>query len=164
MWRATPLPSDKKPSEPVGWQSKYRSHISHLAFTRNGPWHYGPLNRDTNDGYLTNVMGKDFNFHMSYETVRKAPYRVGPVPDKPHVHPYDEFLIFMGTDCNNLGELGGEIEISMGEEMERHIFTTPTVTVFPKDLPHCPIITTKLYKPFIVAVVRPFGEGAPPAG
>ncbi|MCX7912087.1 MAG: hypothetical protein N2506_03895, partial [Dehalococcoidales bacterium] len=73
-----------KPAKPAEFmRAKYREYVQPLAFTRNGPWHYGPLNQDTHDGAITDIRGKGFEFHMSYESVNRAPYRFGPVPDKP---------------------------------------------------------------------------------
>ena len=158
-WKTTPVHSDKTPKWPVGFQAKYRDRVFPLAFTRNGPWHYGPNNADTHGGAITEIAGKDFDFHMSYESMNKAPYRFGPVPDKPHVHPYTEFLVFMGADCNDLSELGAKVEMYMGKEMEKHVITTPSVAIQPKGHPHCPLIVNKQDKPWIFAVVRPFGHG-----
>ena len=157
-WKATPVPSDIKPSEPVGWQSKYRHLISHLAFTRKSAWHYGPENPDDAGGSITDIDCKEFGFNMSYESIKRAPYRFGPRPDKPHVHPaYDEFALFLGMDTNDLSELGADVETGMGKEIERHPFSTPTAIKLPQGFPHSPLTVTKLYKPFIFAIVRPFG-------
>jgi len=157
-YKSTPVPSDKKPSEPVGWGSKYGHLISHLAFTRKSAWHYGPENPDDAGGSITDIDCKEFGFNMSYESIRKAPYRFGPRPDKPHVHPeYDEFALFLGTDTDDLSELGAELETGMGKEMERHVITTPTTIKLPKGFPHSPLTITKLNKPFIFAIIRPFG-------
>ena len=158
-WSATTVAIDRAPYQPVGHQAKYQNNVINLGFVRNGPWHYGVNNQDTHDGAITNIDGKGFEFNMSYESVRKAPYRFSPYPDRPHAHPYTEFLVFMGADCNDLSELGAEAEISMGKERERHIINKPTVVVQPQTFPHLPLTITKLYKPFIFCVIRPFGHG-----
>jgi hypothetical protein len=157
---ATPVTLDDKPPKMADFmRSVYRENVQHLAFTRNGPWHYGPLNQDTHEGAITDIHGKDFDFHMSYESMNKAPYRFGPVPDKPHVHPYTEFLLFMGADTDDLSDLGAECEMYMGKEMEKHVITTSSVAIQPKGLAHCPLIVTKQDKPWIFCVVRPWGHG-----
>ena len=157
---ATPVTLDDKPPKMADFmRSIYRENVQHLAFTRNGPWHYGPLNQDTHEGAITDIHGKDFDFQMSYETMNKAPYRYGPVPDKPHVHPYTEFLLFMGADTDDLSDLGAECEMYMGKEMEKHVITTPSVAIQPKGVAHCPLIVTKQEKPWIFCVVRPWGHG-----
>lgn len=162
--KTTLVPSDKVPSEPVGWQSKYRDRIVQVPFVRKGAWSYGPNNRDDSGGALAFIRGRDTDFLMMCESLKKAPYRFGPEPDKPHTHPNLEILIFMGADCNDLSELGGEFEISLGEEMERYLISKPTVVVCPGGLPHCPLTITKVNKPFILTDVRPFGIGGQPLG
>lgn len=163
--KATLVSSEKVPSGPVGWRdAKYRDKILHVPFTRKGAWSYGPKNPDDSGGALASIRGKDFDFLMMCESLKKAPYRFGPEPDKPHTHPNAEILIFMGTDCNDLSELGGEVEIALGEEIERHIITKPTVVVVPGGLPHCPLTITRVDKPFLLTDVRPFGVGGARAG
>jgi hypothetical protein len=43
-------------------------------------------------------------------------------------------------------------------EAERYIVTTPVVWIVPAGLPHCPLIVTKVNKPFIFTDIRPFGK------
>ena len=160
-WTATLFHSDNKPTEPVGWQSKYRDKISHVPYTRKGAWSYGPQNPDDSGGALAVIRGTDFKYVIMSESIKKAPYRFGPIPDKPHTHPQPEILVFMGIDCNDLSELGGEAEIALGDEMERYIINTPTVVYCPERLPHNPLTITKVDKPFLLTDVRPFGIGRP---
>jgi len=157
--------SDKPGKQADFMRARYRENVQHLAFTRNGPWHYGPLNQDTHEGAITDIHGKDFEFHMSYESMNKAPYRFGPVPDKPHVHPYTEFLLFMGADPDDLSELPAEVEMYMGKEMEKHVITKPSVAIQPAGHAHCPLIVNKQDRPWIFAVIRPWGHpGKGPSG
>jgi hypothetical protein len=61
---------------------------------------------------------------------------------EPHVHDWDEFLMFIGGDTTNLLDLGGEVEFSLGDDpdnMEKFVFTTPTVVHLTKGLWHCPL-------------------------
>jgi len=51
-------------------------------------------------------------------------------------HPYDEVLVFAGTDTSDVLRLGGEMSIEIGEEREEHIFTESTVISIPKGTPH----------------------------
>jgi hypothetical protein len=157
---------DTKPKvgEYCNWMgSKYQKHFLELAFKRNGPWHYGPKNPDTNGGYITDIDTDNdsvrFEYNMSYESMNKAPYRFTPEPDKPHVHPYTEFLVFMGCDPNDLSEFPAEVECCMGKEMEIHRITKPTIAVQPKGHPHCPVRVLKQEKPWMFMVLRPWGHG-----
>ncbi len=158
--KVKPVLKDKPEGPYATWKfSKYSENFEELAYIRNGPWHYGPLNPDTNDGYITNINAKGFEYNMSYESMNKAPYRFTPAPDKPHVHPYTEFLIFIGCDCNNLNEFPAEVEACWGDEMEAHLITKPTVAIQPKGTPHCPVRVLKQTKPWIFIVLRPWGHG-----
>ena len=68
----------------------------------------------------------------------------------PHVHPtYDECLLFFGHDTANLGYLGAEFEITLGKEQEKHVFNTPSIVILPAGVPHCPLVTKKIDKPFV---------------
>ena len=159
----TPLPFDKKAygARPVSnWKAKYRNHIIDMAFIRKGAWHYGPKNQDDSGGSLAFIHSKDpeFDFLIMHENLKKAPYRFGPLPDKPHVHPKAEILLFMGADTRNLSDLGGEVELSLGKEKERHVIAEPAAVFVPKGLPHCPLIVTRVDRPFFLTDVRPFGS------
>jgi chaperonin GroES len=65
----------------------------------------------------------------------------------PHVHPYPECLVFVGLDSANLNYLGAEIEIYLGKEQEVYSFDEPTVVIIPGGLPHCPLITKRVFSP-----------------
>jgi hypothetical protein len=166
--RETPIKVDRSVlnSAPVlTWESEYRDHFISMAFHRKGPWHYGPRNRDDSGGHLTFINSKlpEFDFTIMHETLKNAPYRFMPVPDKPHVHQKLEILTFMGADPDDLSNLGGEVEVYMGKEMERHVLTRPAAVVIPGKLAHCPVIVTRVDKPFFLTDIRPFGgEPLPP--
>jgi hypothetical protein len=145
----------------AGWGARYRNRLSHLTFERKGAWHYGPANRDDSGGSLTIVRGEQgFDFMMLCETIKKAPYRFGPDPDEPHSHSHPEILLFLGIDADDLSRLGGEAEICLGPEKERHLISRPTAVVIPGGLAHCPLTILKAAQPFILTDVRPFGHGS----
>jgi hypothetical protein len=68
--------------------------------------------------------------------------------DQPHKHNCDEILFFMSTDPTNWRDLGGEVEIAMGEEWEKHTINTPAIICIPKGLMHCPVYVKKVDRPF----------------
>ncbi len=90
------------------------------------------------------LAGFDLNFIVGVydETGDWAPGRGA------HAHPFDELLLFFGYDDEDLSYLGSDMELSLGGELEKHYFSIPTVAAAPSDLPHCPLITKKVYKPF----------------
>jgi hypothetical protein len=150
------------------WKAKYRPNIIPLPFIRKGPWMYGPTNRDDSGGHLAFIRGSDpgFDFLIMCESLKKAPYRFGPNPEKPHVHSLPEILFFVGTDTDNLADLGGEAEIYLGKEkeMERYLINRPTAVVIPGKIAHCPLTITRVDRPFYLMDVRPFGTDMPRIG
>jgi uncharacterized RmlC-like cupin family protein len=163
-YKAIPVTTDKGPSDFAGMRAKYRQNVVNVPFQRKGAWSYGPLNPDDSGGSLAFIRTNLFNFLIMSESLKKAPYRFGPLPDEPHAHNQPEILVFMGADTSDLSVLGGEVEISLGEEKERHIFNEPTAVICPAGLLHCPLTITKVEKPFILSDVRPFGSGYETAG
>jgi hypothetical protein len=90
------------------------------------------------------MAGFDFNFIVGVydQTGDWAPGRGA------HLHPFDECLLFFGYDPDNLDYLGSEMELCLGKELEKHKFNVPTVAIAPKGVPHCPLVTEKVYRPF----------------
>ena len=75
--------------------------------------------------------------------------------ETPHWHDFDFYLYFLGL--NNMEDLGGEIEMGLGEEQEIHTITTPTSVYVPKGLIHCPLNFKRVDKPilFVHALLAP---------
>jgi len=65
---------------------------------------------------------------------------------KPHVHDFDEYLLFMSFDPDDTENLGGEVELWMEEE--KHIFTKTTLVFIPRGFYHCPLYIRKVDRPF----------------
>lgn len=65
-----------------------------------------------------------------------------------HIHTFDECLLFFGYDEKDMSYLGSDMELSVGKEYEKHKYNVPTVVAAPANVPHCPLITEKVYKPF----------------
>jgi hypothetical protein len=68
----------------------------------------------------------------------------------PHSHDFDMYLYFMSFDPDNMGELGADIEIGLGEEREIHKITTPTTVYIPAGMVHCPLEFKKVTKPILL--------------
>jgi hypothetical protein len=64
---------------------------------------------------------------------------------EPHTHDYDEVLAVFGTDLNNPHDLGGELEIWLGDE--KHTITKSALIFIPKGLQHGPTKFIKLDRP-----------------
>jgi hypothetical protein len=156
----TPVRTEKKPAPPVGWRAETRKYIMPVAFMRKGSWHYGPLNRDDGGGYISFITGNsvDIDFMTIYESMKKAPYRICPDPDKPHTHPTTQIMCFVGTDPDDLTDLGADFEICLGKEEERHVFNKSTAIVTPPFLPHWPGGLLKCERPILMVDIHPFGN------
>jgi len=81
------------------------------------------------------------------------------VGKEPHKHNFHQILCFVGGDPNNIRDFGAEIEVFLGEEMEKHLITTNTAITIPPGLYHCPINFIKVDKPVVfleVMLVRKY--------
>lgn len=79
----------------------------------------------------------------------------GPIPleycHPTHVHEYDETLVFIGSDPNDVSALGGEVDVYIEGEPVK---INKTCQVFiPAGTKHCPLHVTKLERPFIMVAV-----------
>jgi len=90
----------------------------------------------------------DLGLHMSWKCI-SIPYTD---EIKPHYHDFNQFLVFLGGDPSNMLDLGGEVELTLSEDgvnMEKHVFTSLTTVFIRAGLYHCPLVFTKVEKPFI---------------
>lgn len=68
----------------------------------------------------------------------------------PHVHKYDEFLIFLGAQLPDLcSSFDAEVDLWMGKEMEKHTISSATVVFIPKGMLHCPLNFREIRKPLL---------------
>jgi hypothetical protein len=67
----------------------------------------------------------------------------------PHIHQDPELLVALGTDPANPKDLGADMEMCMGPEMESHIITESTMIWIPAKFVHCPFRILKVRRPFI---------------
>jgi len=88
-----------------------------------------------------------FNANFSLGFI-KDPTKCHPI-DGALVHPYDECLVFEGTDNRNILYLGAEVAVELGEEREEHVFTEPSVVLIPKGLPHGPVNVRRVDRPIV---------------
>lgn len=88
-----------------------------------------------------------FNANFSYGFVKK-PTQFHPV-EGAILHPYDECLVFAGTDNTDITYLGAEISVALGEECEEHTFNVPSVVTVPRGTPHGPVTVKKVDRPIV---------------
>jgi hypothetical protein len=99
------------------------------------------------------ALGKDQDFVFTFSFV-KADARA----HDPHTHPHTEILGFFSADPNSPDDLGAEVEMVMGEELERVVMTKSTLLFLPPDTIHCPMIFRNVRKPFIFLATAPVGK------
>ena len=67
----------------------------------------------------------------------------------PHIHKEAELLFHIGMNPEDPSDLGGEVVIYMGPELERHVFTRSTVVYIPPNFIHCPWTPVRTWRPWI---------------
>jgi hypothetical protein len=132
--------------------SKYDQYIHH-------PPHLRLSLKENNsvvfDGLMIGHQLLGHGMTIGHQFVRK-PFK----GDNPcHVHNFWEFLAWYGGDPDNPEHFGGEVVFYFGAELEKHVFTTPTIVTLPPNVPHCPLEITRVDSPIIQIEIMLAGEG-----
>ncbi|MBN1190682.1 MAG: hypothetical protein JXA46_13090 [Dehalococcoidales bacterium] len=67
-----------------------------------------------------------------------------------HYHDFDQYLMFFGGDVKNMMELGGEVELSLGEQdgpLEKLVITKPAIVYVRAGMRHGPLNFKKVNDP-----------------
>jgi hypothetical protein len=67
----------------------------------------------------------------------------------PHIHQDPELLVALGTDPSHPQDLGADMEMCMGPEMESHIMNVSTMIWVPAKFIHAPFRILKVRRPFL---------------
>ena len=73
----------------------------------------------------------------------------------PHCHEFDEIMGFFSVDADDPDNLGAEFTLYVGEEMEPHTFSKPTLIYMPAGLPHGPIVHKSCDRPYLFLYTLP---------
>lgn len=84
---------------------------------------------------------------------RISPWYV-PAQHSPHIHKDAEMLVMMGTDPQDPWNLGAEVHLCMGQEMEKHVITESCLVFIPAKFIHCPISYHNVTRPFIFIQIQ----------
>ena len=78
---------------------------------------------------------------------------IGPSPIlvEKHKHSADEVILVMSSTADD--ELGGEVEIAMGEEEEKYSLTQSGAVFIPGNMVHCPLVVKSVDKNKPILVV-----------
>jgi hypothetical protein len=69
--------------------------------------------------------------------------------DKRHQHEFAQYLCFFSSNPGDAGDFDAEVEISLGEEEEKHVITSPTVVYVAAGLFHGPLNFARIGKPVL---------------
>ncbi|MBW4720444.1 hypothetical protein [Saccharothrix obliqua] len=103
-----------------------------------------PANISNPFGLMRGIDVDASKVHMAYSWINPTSERVHWVND--HEHTYDEVLMWMGSDPDNLHDLGAELYLDI--EGERHTVTTTGSVYIPAGLRHCPLGFNSVTRPF----------------
>ena len=99
------------------------------------------------DGLMVKPDKLGYNMNFGFQFVKKPFKNNNPA----HTHDFPEFLIFYGANLEDPEDFGGNVvELCMGEELEKHVITKPTIVYLPPELVHCPLEITRVDKPFVM--------------
>jgi hypothetical protein len=90
----------------------------------------------------------NLGLHMAWKCIQK------PYVDEAeaHYHDFPQYLVFLGGNPHNMLDLGGTVEMTLGEDinhLEKHVFTKMTTVYIRPGLYHCPLVFTKVDRPFV---------------
>ncbi len=128
---------------------KYVTHPPHVQVCAGGD------GRVVFDGLMVRHDQLGYSMSMGLQFVTK-PF----VSDNPcHTHNFHELLAWYGGNPNDPEDFGAEVVIYLGEEKEKHVFTSPTIVYLPEGFPHCPLEITRVDRPIIQLEIMLVGEG-----
>src|SRR5512136_1572653 len=99
-------------------------------------------------------LGCDFTF--GHQFVMK-PFK----GDNPcHTHNFWEFMAWYGSNPEDPDDFQAEVIFYFGKELEKHVFTRPTIISLPPNLPHHPFEITRVDSPIIQIEIMIGNKGA----
>mgnify|MGYP001148244833 CR=1 FL=1 len=72
----------------------------------------------------------------------------------PHIHKDAELLFHIGTNPDDPMDLGAEVQMYLGPEMEKHVFNKSTVIWIPPNFIHSPWKPLRTWRPWIFIEVN----------
>jgi hypothetical protein len=97
------------------------------------------------DGLMVKQDQLGCNFTFGHQFVSK-PFR----GDNPtHTHNFWEFMAWYGSNPKDPEDFQAEVVFYFGKELEKHVFTRPTIISLPPGLAHHPFEITRVDSPII---------------
>ena len=107
------------------------------------------------DGLMVRHTNLGYNMTLGHQFVTKPFVSNNPT----HTHNFQEFLAWYGGNPLDPDDFGAEVVLYLGEELEKHVFTRPTIVSLPPGFPHCPLEVTRVDRPIIQIEIMLVGEG-----
>jgi len=73
---------------------------------------------------------------------------------EPHKHEFNQFLCFLGGNATDFTGFDAEIELCLGEEVEKHVITAASFVFVPAGLIHGPLNFKVIRKPVLFCDVQ----------
>jgi hypothetical protein len=108
------------------------------------------------DSIFSSYDNLKIDLHVNYHCMTEPLFMV----QEPHAHPSYEVLCFIGGNPLDIRDFGGEVELYMGLNQEKHIINSTQFVVIPPGLPHCPLNFKRVDKPFMFMVILTMGKYA----
>ena len=102
---------------------------------------------------LDDTVVKGCYFYFLHWVLPNIPFDF-PIGHPPHIHKDAELLFHIGTNPDDPMDLGAEVELHMGPELERHVITKTTVVYIPPNFIHCPWKPLRTDRPWIFLEVN----------
>ncbi len=80
---------------------------------------------------------------------------------QPHKHEFAQYLGFFSSNPDNATDFDAEIEVTLGDELEKHVITCPASVYLPAGLSHGPLNFKRIGKPVLfldIAVAREYSR------
>ena len=147
------------------WNSfmgEYFSNFRELSFSANDPYHYGSERTQASGGITTFASGNTLGLPITFAwSTVKQPHNLGPwkADGKHHPHKHDDFdeaLIFLSLDTDDLSELHAKADFCTGEEekdLYHHMLTKATVMAMPKGNFHLPLVFREVDRPCVFITI-----------
>jgi len=133
-------------------ETKYGKYITHPTPSQIRAEDDG---RVVFDGLMVRHTDLGYNLTLGHQFVTKPFVSNNPT----HTHNFQEFLAWYGGNPDDPEDFGAEVVVYMGEELEKHVFTRPTIVSIPEGLAHCPLEVTRVDRPIIQIEIMLVGEG-----
>jgi hypothetical protein len=109
---------------------------------------------DPGTSFFSGVTRQGDSWKNKYGELKEVAYSHEMAGHPPHIHKDAELLFHIGTNPDDPMDLGGEVQMYMGPEMEKHVFDKSTVIWIPPNFIHSPWKPLKTTRPWIFIEVN----------